>query len=87
MDIRFLLNGEVIVLDQIDHHETCLDFLRETRGLYGTKEGCNEGDCGACTVIVIDQDSVKPLNACILFLAQLSGKAIRTVEGLSLIHI
>ncbi|MDA0852696.1 MAG: xanthine dehydrogenase small subunit [Proteobacteria bacterium] len=82
MDIRFLLNGEVIVLDQIDHHETCLDFLRETRGLYGTKEGCNEGDCGACTVIVIDQDSVKPLNACILFLAQLNGKAIRTVEGI-----
>ena len=70
------------MLDQIDHHETCLDFLRETRGLYGTKEGCNEGDCGACTVIVIDQDSVKPLNACILFLAQLNGKAIRTVEGI-----
>ena len=82
MDIRFLLNGEVIVLDRIDHHVTCLEFLRETRGLYGTKEGCNEGDCGACTVIVIDKNSVKPLNACILFLAQLNGKAIRTVEGI-----
>ena len=82
MDIRFLLNGEVIVLDQVDHHVTCIDFLREKRGLCGTKEGCNEGDCGACTVIVIDQDKVKPLNACILFVAQINGKAIRTVEGI-----
>ena len=82
MDVRFLLNGEVIVLDQIDHHVTCLDFLREMRGLCGTKEGCNEGDCGACTVIVIDQDTVKPLNACILFIVQINGKAIRTVEGI-----
>ena len=69
------------MLDQIDHHVTCLDFLREVRGLCGTKEGCNEGDCGACTVIVIDQDTVKPLNACILFMAQINGTAIRTVEG------
>ncbi len=70
------------MLDQIDHHVTCIDFLRETLGLCGTKEGCNEGDCGACTVIVIDQDTVKPLNACILFIAQINGKAIRTVEGI-----
>ena len=63
---------------------TLLDWLRETRGLCGTKEGCNEGDCGACTVIVIDEETVKPLNACILFLPQLQGKAIRTVEGVGI---
>ncbi|MEC8575214.1 MAG: xanthine dehydrogenase small subunit, partial [Pseudomonadota bacterium] len=58
-----------------------LDWLREDRGLTGTKEGCNEGDCGACTVMVTDAKGAKPLNACILFLPQLHGKSIRTVEG------
>ncbi len=62
---------------------TLLDWLREDRGLTGTKEGCNEGDCGACTVMVTDQGGPKALNACILFLPQLHGKAIRTVEGVS----
>ena len=60
-----------------------LDYLREGRGLTGTKEGCNEGDCGACTVLVTDADGTRPLNACLLFLPQLHGKAVRTVEGLS----
>jgi len=62
---------------------TLLDYLREGRGLTGTKEGCNEGDCGACTVLVTDADGTRPLNACLLFLPQLHGKAVRTVEGLS----
>ena len=64
--------------------ETLLDFLRQDAGLYGTKEGCNEGDCGACSVIVTGHDGVpRPMNACILFLPQLQGRAVRTVEGIS----
>ncbi len=62
---------------------TLLDWLRETRHLTGTKEGCNEGDCGACSVMVTDANGAKALNACILFLPQLHGKAVRTVEGMS----
>ena len=70
------------MLEKARPEETLLDLLREDRGLCGTKEGCNEGDCGACTVIVIDENSVKPLNACILLLGQVHGKAVRTIEGI-----
>jgi xanthine dehydrogenase small subunit len=83
MNITFLLNGESVALRNVDPTVTLLDWLRETRGLTGTKEGCNEGDCGACTVMVRDEAGTKALNACILFLPQLNGKALRTVEGLS----
>ncbi len=70
-------------LSDVDPTATLLDWLREDRGLTGTKEGCNEGDCGACTVMVTDEGGAKALNACILFLPQLHGKAVRTVEGAS----
>lgn len=62
---------------------TLLDWLREDRGLTGTKEGCNEGDCGACSVMITDAQGARALNACILFLPQLDGKAVRTVEGIA----
>ncbi len=82
-EIAFLLNGTPIRVSGDAPTRTLLDFLRETKGLTGTKEGCNEGDCGACTVMVTDEDGAKALNSCILFLPQLNGKAVRTVEGLS----
>jgi xanthine dehydrogenase small subunit len=83
MDIAFLLNGETVTLRDVDPTTTALDWLRETRGLTGTKEGCNEGDCGACTVMVTDTHGSRALNACLLFLPQLDGKALTTVEGLA----
>ncbi|SLN72327.1 Caffeine dehydrogenase subunit gamma [Roseivivax jejudonensis] len=83
MDIDFLLNGERVELRDVAPTTTLLDWLRLERGLTGTKEGCNEGDCGACSVIITDDDGARTLNACILFLPQLHGKAVRTVEGLS----
>jgi xanthine dehydrogenase small subunit len=82
MTIRFLLNGEPQAVDA-PPTTTLLDWLREDRRLTGTKEGCNEGDCGACTVMVTDETGARTLNACILFLTQLHGKAVRTVEGIS----
>jgi len=83
MDITFLLNGEAVSVTGVAPTVTLLDWLREQRHLTGTKEGCNEGDCGACTVMVTGADGAKALNACILLLPQLHGKAVRTVEGVS----
>ena len=82
MNVTFLLNGETVQVDA-GPTQTLLDWLRIDRGLCGTKEGCNEGDCGACTVLVQDEGGPKALNACILFLPQLHGKSVRTVEGIS----
>ncbi|MDI3336578.1 xanthine dehydrogenase small subunit [Defluviimonas aestuarii] len=82
-EIAFLLNGTPVTVSGESPTRTLLDWLREVRGLTGTKEGCNEGDCGACTVMVTDAGGTRALNACILFLPQLHGKALRTVEGLT----
>ena len=80
--VAFLLNGTPVQVTD-DPTRTLLDHLRENQVLKGTKEGCNEGDCGACTVMVTDAQGSRALNACILFLPQLHGKAVRTVEGLT----
>ena len=83
MDITFLLNGSPVALSDVQPTTTLLDWLRDNRGLTGTKEGCNEGDCGACSVMVTEDGTARALNACILFLPQLHGKSVRTVEGIS----
>ncbi|WP_298260860.1 xanthine dehydrogenase small subunit [uncultured Litoreibacter sp.] len=81
--LTFLLNGETVEAE-VGPTETLLDFLRDRRDLTGTKEGCNEGDCGACSVVVTGQDGIaRAMNACILLMPQLSGRAVRTVEGIS----
>jgi xanthine dehydrogenase small subunit len=83
--IRFLLNGVPVSVEGVRPTTTVLDWLR-SRGLTGTKEGCNEGDCGACTVAVRwAQDGrlvTRPLNACIQLLPMMHGREIVTVEGL-----
>ena len=87
MAIAFLLNGAPVRIDDADPDTTLLDWLRERRRLTGTKEGCAEGDCGACTVTVTALEDGRPvhraLNACILMLPQLHGRAVRTVEGIT----
>ncbi|OWY03038.1 xanthine dehydrogenase small subunit [Thioclava sp. IC9] len=82
MEITFLLNGETRTVAITDPTQSVLDWLR-AEGLTGTKEGCNEGDCGACSVIVTDADGAKPLNACLMMMPHLHGHALRTVEGVA----
>ncbi|GAW37068.1 carbon monoxide dehydrogenase small chain [Roseovarius sp. A-2] len=85
--IHFILNGKDVTLDAVAATDTMLDFLRIDRRLTGTKEGCAEGDCGACTVLVGRlRDGVlryEPVNACIRFLATLDGCHVVTIEYLS----
>ncbi|MEL7098390.1 MAG: xanthine dehydrogenase small subunit [Pseudomonadota bacterium] len=83
MDVSFHLNGAPVTVTGADPTTTLLDWLRDERGMTGTKEGCNEGDCGACSVIVTGPEGARALNACILFLPQLEGCAVRTVEGIA----
>jgi len=82
--IHFLLNDQPVTLEAgLSPMTTLLDWLRDRRGLKGTKEGCAEGDCGACTVVLERPDGRRqPINACIALLGQLDGLAVRTVEGL-----
>jgi xanthine dehydrogenase small subunit len=86
--IRFVLDGEVVELTDVDPTRTVLQFLREDLGRTGTKEGCAEGDCGACTVVLAELDasgeglSLKAVNSCIRFLPTLDGKELITVESL-----
>jgi carbon-monoxide dehydrogenase small subunit len=75
--VQFTLNGKRM---RVDAHPMTrlLDALREQCGLTGTKEGCGEGECGACTVLV---DRV-PVNSCLVPVAQVAGARVTTIEGL-----
>ena len=76
--LRFILNGEEQSLD-IEPGISALELLRDNLDLKGTKEGCGIGECGACTIVVDGQAA----NACLMFAAQLDGRQVLTVEGLS----
>ncbi len=82
----FLLNGQRITVAGLSPTTTLLDYLRLERRLTGTKEGCAEGDCGACTVSVGELRDGKAVhlavNACILFLPMLAGKSVLTADGI-----
>ena len=87
-EIRFLLNGEAVEARGVPPTTTLLDWLRAERRLTGTKEGCAEGDCGACTVAVreIGPDGrlrTLPVNACIQLLPMMHGREVVTVEALA----
>ncbi len=87
--IRFILNGDVVETEVVDPTRTVLQFLREDLAQKGTKEGCAEGDCGACTIVVVEIDrsgsdvELKTVNACIQFLPTIDGKELITVEGIA----
>lgn len=81
--VRFTLNGAPVEVHAPDPVLTLLDWLRVDRRLTGTKEGCAEGDCGACTVMVVDPTGrPRAINACITFLPMIDGMSLVTVEGL-----
>lgn len=84
-----MLDGEVIEIDGVDPTRTVLQYLREDLKRCGTKEGCAEGDCGACTVVLAETDNAgnqlrqRAINSCIQFLPTLDGKELITVESLA----
>ena len=85
-ETRFLLGHEPRGLADVSPTLTVLDYLRTVEKLCGTKEGCAEGDCGACTVVLGEPDGTamryRAINACIMFTPALDGKQLLTVEHL-----
>ena len=85
--IDFILNGEVIRTADEPAQTTLLDFLR-SRGLTGAKEGCAEGECGACAVALVcpageGRAEYRAVNSCLVWLPMMAGREVWTVEGIS----
>lgn len=78
MKLQFTLNGKPVSLE-VSPEKRLLDILREDFGLMGTKEGCGEGECGSCTVLIDDLAA----HACLTVAVQLMGKRVLTIEGLA----
>lgn len=77
MKVSFILNQRKVSLD-VNPEKRLLDLLREDLHLTGTKEGCGEGECGACTVII----NGEAVHSCLVLACQIEGKEILTIEGL-----
>jgi xanthine dehydrogenase small subunit len=87
MALHFVLNGEPTEVDEVDPNVTLLQWLRGAR-LSGTKEGCAEGECGACAVAMLGRDAggracYRAINSCLLPLASVDGHSVVTVEGVA----
>lgn len=84
--IRFVLNGQPVLVEKPAPQLTLLDFIR-ARGLTGAKEGCAEGECGACAVALVEPDNggsaYRAANSCLMFLPMAAGREIYTVESLA----
>src|SRR5256714_7592605 len=85
--IEFRLNGKPVRVDSVSPNTTLLDWLRSS-GLTGSKEGCAEGDCGACSVAIVDIDrdgkpAYRVINSCLVPLPLMAGRDVVTVEGAS----
>ncbi len=85
--IEFRLNGKEVRVENVSPNLTLLDWLR-SRGLTGSKEGCAEGDCGACSVAIIDRDrkgkpAYRAINSCLVPLPLMAGRDVITVEGVA----
>jgi carbon-monoxide dehydrogenase small subunit len=78
-EISFILNGSEVNVT-VDGHLRLIDVLRNTIGLTGTKEGCGQGECGACTVIV----DGRAVNSCLYPALEIEGKRVTTIEGLQM---
>jgi xanthine dehydrogenase small subunit len=78
----FTLNDQTISIQDVPPTTTLLNYLRQNQAC-GTKEGCAEGDCGACTVILRNDNGFQAVNACLLLLPMLHGKSVYTVEGIA----
>ena len=82
---EFILNGKPVRVENISPNTTLLEFLRGS-GLTGTKEGCAEGDCGACSVALVERDasgknSFRAVNSCLMPVCLLAGREVVSVEG------